>query len=54
MLKKFRNYIEHSDWDDQLDRSEQWLSRFCAGVLIISACYFGGIMLWILIRGPIQ
>ncbi len=39
-MKRFRYFIEHSDWDDKILRYEQWANRICVGVIIASVFYF--------------
>jgi hypothetical protein len=39
-LKRFRYFVEKSDWDDVILAQEEWINRMCIGVIIIAALYF--------------
>jgi len=39
-LRRFRTFIERSDWDDVLRAQEEWINRMCIGVIIVAALYF--------------
>jgi hypothetical protein len=44
MLKRIRNYIENEPWEHHLERENALIERFCWSVLVLSALYFGTIM----------
>jgi hypothetical protein len=52
MLKRFRNYIEHSDWDRHIEEDHAALTVLCWAAIIFSIIWFGPTMLRILIDGP--
>ncbi|MBE0555690.1 MAG: hypothetical protein IH628_00525 [Proteobacteria bacterium] len=39
-LRRFRCFIEKSDWDDLIISQEEWINRMCIGVIIVAAFYF--------------
>jgi hypothetical protein len=39
-LTKFRNFIEHSDWEKVILAQEAWLNKGCIGVIIVAAIYY--------------
>ncbi len=39
-LRRFRYFIEKSDWDEVLYAQEEWIDKLCLGVIIVSALYF--------------
>jgi hypothetical protein len=39
-LRRFRYFIEKSDWDDVILAQEEWIDRMCIGVIIVAALYF--------------
>ena len=39
-LSRFRRFIEHSDWDEVILAQEEWIDRFCIGVIIVASLYF--------------
>lgn len=40
LLKRFRNFIEDTHWDEMLLSREQWLDTLCLGGIIFSVLYF--------------
>lgn len=43
-LKRFRLFIETSDWDTALLQKEKWLNRSCWFLVGLSLLYFGPIL----------
>ncbi len=39
-LRRFRYFIETSDWDDVILAQDEWISRICVGVIIVATLYF--------------
>ncbi len=39
-LRRFRYFVEKSDWDDVILAQEEWINRICIGVIIVAALYF--------------
>jgi hypothetical protein len=39
-LRRFRYFLEKSDWDDVILAQEEWINRMCIGVIIAAALYF--------------
>jgi hypothetical protein len=50
MFKRFILYIEQAPWDEELERQEKWLNRFCWAVIGLAIIYFGPVCLWIFLR----
>jgi hypothetical protein len=49
-MKRFRNFIEHSDWDDKILAHETWVNKICVGVIIASVLYFVPTLIRIFLR----
>jgi len=54
MLRRFQDYIENSSWDRLIEEDGRILRRVCWGVLIVAAAYLGGVMVSVLLKGPMQ
>jgi hypothetical protein len=39
-LKRFRYFIEHSDWNEKILTHEERANRLCVGVIIAAVLYF--------------
>lgn len=39
-LKKFRRFIEHSNWDEDLLKYEKWIDAWCVAVIAVSVLFF--------------
>ena len=39
-LRRFRYFIEHSDWDEVILSQEEWIDNLCIGVIIVASVYF--------------
>jgi len=39
-LKKFRRFIEHSNWDEDMLKYEKWIDVSCVAVIVASVVYF--------------
>jgi hypothetical protein len=39
-LRRFRYFIEHSDWNEVILAHEEWLDKPCIGVIIVASLYF--------------
>ncbi len=39
-LRRFRYFVEKSDWDEVILAQEEWINRMCIGVIIVAALYF--------------
>jgi hypothetical protein len=39
-LRRFRYFIEHSDWDEVILAQEEWIDKMCIGVIIVASLYF--------------
>ena len=50
MVKKFRNYIEHGSWEEDMERQIDLLGWFCWGVIIVAALYFGPVCFRIILE----
>ncbi len=50
-LRRFRYFIEKSDWDEVIHAQEEWINRMCIGVIIVAALYFVPPVLTILFLG---
>jgi hypothetical protein len=49
-LKRFRYFIENSDWDEMILIYEKRLDKICAGVIIASILYCTPIFIRIFLR----
>lgn len=38
-LRRFRHFIEHSDWDEEILAQEEWIDKMCIGVIIVASLY---------------
>jgi len=54
MLKRFRDYIETSDWERHLDEDAAAVLTFCWVAIIFSVVWFGWAILRTLTQGPAQ
>jgi hypothetical protein len=50
-LRRFRYFVESSDWDDVILAQEEWINRMCIGIIIVAALYFIPPVLTILFLG---
>jgi hypothetical protein len=41
MLKRFRDYIEHGSWEDDLEKGDDLLAAFCWAAIVFASGYFG-------------
>lgn len=39
-LRRFRYFIEQSDWDEEILAQEEWIDKMCIGVIIIASLFF--------------
>lgn len=39
-LRRFRHFIEHSDWDEVMSSQDEWIDKLCTGVIIVASLYF--------------
>jgi len=53
MLRRFRDYIEPSDWESHLEEDHVALTVFCWVAILFSVLWCGGAILRILIWGPL-
>jgi len=44
-LKKFRRFIENSNWDGDLLKYEKWIDASCVAVVALSVLFFIPVML---------
>lgn len=49
-IKRFRYFIEHSDWDRKILAQEESANKICIGVVIASALYFVPVLLRVFAR----
>lgn len=49
-IKRFRYFIECSDWDEQILMHEKWANKICVGVIIASVLYFAPILVKVFLR----
>ena len=49
-MKRFRYFIEHSDWDDKILAHEERVNRICMGVIIASVLYFAPALIRLFLR----
>lgn len=45
VLKRFRDFIERTNWDEILLRREKWFDTLCVGGIIFSVLYFIPVLL---------
>jgi hypothetical protein len=38
-LRRFRYFIEHSDWDEEILAQDAWIDKMCIGVIIVASLY---------------
>jgi hypothetical protein len=38
-LRRFRHFIEHSDWDEEILAQDAWIDKMCIGVIIVASLY---------------
>jgi hypothetical protein len=39
-LRRFRYFIEHSDWSEVILAQEEWIDKLCIGAIIVASLYF--------------
>jgi hypothetical protein len=39
-LRRFRHFIEQSDWDEVLRAQDEWIDKLCTGIIIVASLYF--------------
>jgi len=39
LLRRFRYFIEHSDWDEVILADEEWIDKMCIIIIIIASLY---------------
>jgi hypothetical protein len=39
-LRRFRYFIQHSNWDEVILAQEEWLDKMFVGVIIVASIYF--------------
>ena len=39
-LRRFRYFVEHSDWEEVMLAQEEWIDNLCIGVIIVASLYF--------------
>jgi hypothetical protein len=44
-MRRFKNYIEQSSWDEMIIESDKCLKAFICGVLVCCALYIGSKLL---------
>ena len=49
-LKRFRYFIEHSDWDERILSYEERTNKVCIGVIIASVLFFTPALIKVFLR----
>jgi hypothetical protein len=49
-IKRFRYFIEHSDWNEQIVAHEEWANRICVGVIVASVLFFAPALIKVFLR----
>ncbi len=44
-LRRFRHFIEHSNWDEVILVHEEWIDIMCVVIIIVASLYFIPIVL---------
>jgi hypothetical protein len=39
-LRRFRYFIEHSNWSEVMLAQEEWIDKLCIGAIIVASIYF--------------
>ena len=39
-LRRFRHFVEHSDWDEVILVHEEWIDIMCVVIIIVASLYF--------------
>jgi hypothetical protein len=39
LLIRFKDFIEHSDWDERILSCQKWLDAFCWGFVVLSIVF---------------
>jgi hypothetical protein len=39
-LRRFRNFIKHSEWDEVILAQEEWIDKMFVGVILVASIYF--------------
>ena len=39
-LRRFRYFVEQSDWEEVILAQEEWIDNLCIGVIIVASLYF--------------
>ncbi len=39
-LRRFRHFVEKSDWDEVILAQDEWIDRMCIVAIIVTALYF--------------
>ncbi len=39
-VRRFRYFIEHSDWDEVILAQDEWIDKLCIGIIIVASVYF--------------
>lgn len=38
-LRRFRYFIEYTDWDEEIIAQDRWIDNMCVGVIIVASLY---------------
>ncbi len=38
--RRFRSFIEQTDWDEVILAHDEWIDRLCIGIIIVASLYF--------------
>jgi hypothetical protein len=51
LLRRFRNFIEYSDWDEVILVQEEWIDKLCIGIVIVASLFFApSVLIMLLLR----
>ena len=49
-LRRFRYFIEHSDWDEEILAQEEWIDKMCIGVIIVASLFIAPVLVMLFLR----
>lgn len=49
-MKRFRYFIENSDWDERIMAHEELANKICVGVMIAAILYFVPVLIKVFLR----
>jgi hypothetical protein len=49
-LHRFRYFIEHSDWDEEILAQEEWIEKMCIGVIIVASLFIASVLVMMFLR----